>query len=70
MNTVLEVLDQVEVPNDITLSQEELFNEVTENINNLFPSKVISDNSKITNTEVKTVMDAFVQLQLKKLKLV
>jgi len=53
----MENLPEIKEPIDITLSQDELFAEVASNAN-------------VSEKEVKTVMDTFIQLYLKKLKLI
>ncbi len=53
----METVPEITETIDITLSQEELFSEVATNAN-------------VPKKEVETVMDAFIQLYLKKLKLI
>jgi len=53
----MDTLPEIKETIDITLSQDELFAEVATNIN-------------VPEEEVRTVMDTFIQIHLKKLKLI
>jgi len=53
----MDTLPEIKEPIDITLSQDELFAEVATNAN-------------VDEKEVKIVMDTFIQIYLKKLKLI